>query len=59
MWNESAQWIFIIVLVALNAVIFLTNLDEKWDLLRPRYGRVVAPKPEQKKRRGGRRRGTR
>ena len=60
MANETFQWLANIALGTLNAVIFLTNLDDKWDLLRPRYGRTVSPRSEEKpKGKGGRRRETR
>ena len=60
--TDLLQWLFIAALIVASLLSWLTRLDDKWDLLRPRYGRLTQGVPHPKappKRKVGRRRGTR
>lgn len=37
--NEVMQWIAILLAWFAIVVVFVTELDKKWDILRPRYSR--------------------
>ena len=48
MANEMAQWFVIFILLCLVIIGYLTALDEKFDILRPRYTRE---EPKRRRRR--------